>query len=260
MLQFRDLLRLVKQKCSYTEPVSNHLEAIGISQKQGQEAQGPTLFENVSFRWEAPGLHVIMGVSGGGKSTLLKTLGGVWIPASGEVKANGQSLWLPHSTQNEAVLSSLGFAFQNNALFNSLRVIDNLSFPHKTLYPKMSNQERTELSMSWLGKVGLEAAATQFPHELSGGMQKRLSIARTLILNPDFIFLDDPTAGLDPITSKQISDLIASLLKGSQALVVIVTNDPDRAIDWGPNIHILEDKKLLSPETDGYEKIAETFR
>lgn len=236
------------------------LEGHALSQTLGAEPDTPELFREVSFRWEAPSVHVVMGYSGEGKSGLLKSIGGVWKPAKGRLLANGRPLWGKHSfAQDQETLRQLGFAFQNNALFNSLRVLENLCFPHRQRFPQVPETERRALAQEWLRKVGLEHAAAQFPHELSGGMQKRLSIARALILEPEFIFLDDPTAGLDPITSKNMADLIRDLLKGREALVVIVTNDPDRARDWGENIHFLVDAHLHSPGSPGYEALREKF-
>jgi phospholipid/cholesterol/gamma-HCH transport system ATP-binding protein len=194
-----------------------------------------------------------MGPSGEGKSALLKTLGGVWKPSSGELFFDGRRVWGRRSQiQDPQILNRIGFAFQNNALFNSLRVLENLLFPHRSRFPDTAESTRRKLGESWLEKVGLLAASHQYPHELSGGMQKRLAIARTLMLDPDFIFLDDPTAGLDPITSKNIADLIRTLLGDRDTLVVIVTNDPDRAADWGSNRHFLKNGQLL-PHLEGFE-------
>lgn len=223
------------------------LKATGISQTQGSNAGERVLFENVTLCWKAPSLQVVMGSSGAGKSTFLKTIGGVWKPSQGQVTFNSKSLWRG-SEQNPEVLRHIGFAFQNNALFSSMRVIENVSFPYRQRFPNVTSAELRDLSMDWLKKVGLEQSAFVFPHEMSGGMQKRLSIARTLALKPDFIFLDDPTAGLDPITSKTMAELVQSLLEGSDSLIVIVTNDPDRARGWGPNIHYLSERTLISPD------------
>lgn len=240
--------------------MANGLECVNLSQCQGGLWPSKILFKDISFKWEAPGLHVIMGSSGGGKSTLLKSIGGVWPPHSGQIKIDGLNLWQTNQhTQNPAALSKLGFAFQNNALFSSLRNIENLSFPHSMRYPKLTIKERSELSMHWLEKVGLEQSAFVYPHEISGGMQKRLAIARTLILEPDYIFLDDPTAGLDPITSESIGRMLTTLLEGKDSLVVIVTNDPDRAKDWGPNIHFLHDNHLHSQDSDQYLEAKRQF-
>lgn len=227
---------------------------------QGQGLRGPRLFSGVEFSWRAPSLQVIMGGSGSGKSTLLKCLGGVWRPAEGEIRLNDEPLWREgFAGQSPSAVRRIGFAFQNNALFSSMSVIENLLYPHRERRPDTSEAERREKAHELLRKVGLEASAAQMPFELSGGMQKRLAIIRALILEPDFLFLDDPTAGLDPISSKRMSELLKSLLKDSHALVVIVTNDPDRAHDWGPEIHFLCEKQLFSPGDARYRQIKETY-
>lgn len=244
------------------------LEAKDLAQTPGQERFLKPLFEQVSFRWESPAMHVIMGHSGGGKSTFLKTLGGVWKPARGQVYFDGKPMWgrtLP--IQDLEILKHLGFAFQNNALFSSLRVIDNLTFPYLQIHPETPRTQAIQLAEDWLERVGLSASAQVYPHELSGGMQKRLSLARTLILEPRFVFLDDPTAGLDPMTSKEIADLLKNLVSSQERIVVIVTNDPDRAIEWGPHIHFLHQGQLVSPSSssepsksiEAYQHMREIF-
>lgn len=233
--------------------MSGKLSVKNLSQSQGGMWPAKILFEEVSFQWESPSLHVIMGNSGGGKSSFLKTIGGVWRPQKGSIHINEIPIWRETSmVQNQDAVSKIGFAFQNNALFSSLKNIENLLYPHSKRFPKMPNKERTELAMHWLEKVGLENSAYILPHEISGGMQKRLAIARTLILDPEIIFLDDPTAGLDPITSESIGNMLGDLLKGKDSLVIIVTNDPGRAAVWGRNVHFLHDNKFYQPQDEGY--------
>ena len=240
--------------------MANVLETSSVSQRVGNLPTGRELFTNIQVRWTAPELHIIMGASGSGKSTLLKTLGGVWRPSRGELRFGGQDLWRQDAdAQVPELLGRIGFAFQNNALFNSMRVIENLLYAYRLRGPQMTERARTDHANAWLAKVGLEDAALVFPHEISGGMQKRLAVARTLILEPDFIFLDDPTAGLDPITAQQISDLLVDLLRGRNALVVIVTNDADRALGWSENIHFLDDDRLVSPADPAYAACREAF-
>lgn len=201
-----------------------------------------------------------MGGSGAGKSTLLKCLGGVWRPLEGDVYLNGEPLWRDgFNGQSPSAVRRIGFAFQNNALFTSMSVLENLLYPHRERRPEIAEKVRRERALELLKRVGLEASVAQMPFELSGGMQKRLSIVRALILEPDFLFLDDPTAGLDPISSKRMSEMLKALLQDSQALVVVVTNDPDRAREWGPQIHFLHEKRLLSPGDPNYQQIQEKF-
>ncbi len=237
------------------------IEFKGLTQHQGQDPKARLLFANVSGLWSGPSVQVLMGPSGIGKSSFIKTLAGVWRPQRGEIVFEGQPLWIENSQiLNPKLLPKIGFSFQNNALFSSMRVLENLTFPYSQRFPSSTRQERDSLATEWLKKVGLEASAKVYPHELSGGMQKRLGIARTLILNPEYIFLDDPTAGLDPITSKTMASLVKDLLKNSQALVVIVTNDPDRAKDWGPHIHYLTDQTLNSPGQSQYKNISRDYQ
>jgi len=248
-------------KAAYNHFMGHRLVAESIVQSEGgQEGLGRPLFSDLSFAWEAPELHVIMGPSGSGKSSFLKSIGGVWRPVRGKILLDGRSLWKSNKWEQEPeLLQRIGFAFQNNALFNSLRVIENLLLPHRQRFADCPSLERQKTAQNWLEAVGLGHAAMLFPHELSGGMQKRLAIARALVMQPDFVFLDDPTAGLDPITSKQMAELIRSLLKGTEALVVVVTNDPDRARDFGPNIHFLVGGALCSPSHQEYPRLAEEY-
>jgi phospholipid/cholesterol/gamma-HCH transport system ATP-binding protein len=187
-----------------------------------------------------------MGESGAGKSTLLKTLGGVLKPLRGEILFEGRPLWSERGeTQDLSLLNRIGFCFQNNALFNSMTCFENLSFPRGKRRPEESEAVRRRLAFRWLENVGLGGSEELYPFELSGGMQKRLAIARTLILEPDYIFFDDPTAGLDPITSRQIAHLLADLLEHRSALSFVVTNDEDRARFWAPTILELRQGRLV---------------
>jgi phospholipid/cholesterol/gamma-HCH transport system ATP-binding protein len=221
------------------------LRAIRVVQSPGRLRHGPSLFE-VDFEWKGPSLNVIMGESGSGKSTLLKTLGGVWEPLSGKVLFEGQPLWSESGhKQNTSLLSRIGFCFQNNALFNSMSCLENLCFPRSQRRPLETESERRKIATHWLEKVGLSGSESLFPFELSGGMQKRLAIARTLILEPDYIFFDDPTAGLDPITSRQIALLLLELLENRPALTFVVTNDEDRARSWASSVFDLRSGSLV---------------
>ncbi len=236
------------------------IEFKNLCQHQGQDRNSRLLFKQIQGIWSGPSVQVLMGTSGCGKSSLIKTLSGVWRPIEGQIFFDGEALWkFQGNTLNTNLLPKIGFSFQNNALFTSMRVIENLTFPYAQRNPNSTHEERTLLARDWLKKVELSASAQVFPHELSGGMQKRLGIARTLILKPDYIFLDDPTAGLDPITSKIMAALVKDLLKDSQALVIIVTNDPDRARDWGPHIHFLNNGTLSSPGSADHSRLSRDF-
>lgn len=226
--------------------MSLRIVAKGLSQSAGAAAKAPKLFE-VDIDWKGPGLFVIMGESGGGKSTLLKTLGGVWRPQSGKVSLSDEPLWIGRH-ENSNLLARMGFCFQNNALFSSMTCLENLCFPHRKRFLEVPEATRRDDALNWLEKVGIGHTSQLFPHELSGGMQKRLSLARSLMLKPDYLFFDDPTAGLDPITSRQIALMLKDLLKEHPALSIIVTNDGDRALEWSDNVYELNDGKLQLQE------------
>lgn len=235
-------------------------EVTDLTQSKGQEWPAPLVFSDISFCWKTPSFHMILGPSGGGKSTLLKTLGGVWRPTKGNVLIDGEPLWQPNTlTPNSLCASRIGYAFQNNALFSSMRVIENLTYPLLVRERVSSPTQANELAMSWLQTMGLESSAWLHPQEMSGGMQKRLAIARALVLEPEILFLDDPTAGLDPVTSASLMALVMDLLSKKSGLVVMVTNDIDRAKESPADKHYLVDGKLFSKGDENFEKFAERF-
>lgn len=173
---------------------------------------------------------VILGMSGSGKSVLLKIISGLLTPTEGTVQLSNQNL---------------GMLFQQNALFDSLTVEENLLFPLKEKL-KITGPKARSLASEFLEAVGLSNTQKLRPSELSGGMQKRLGIARALIVEPEIILYDEPTAGLDPITSRMIAQLIIDLQKKHQSTLVTVTNDVRRAQQLGDQIYLLAEQSLIS--------------
>lgn len=170
----------------------------------------------------------VMGPSGSGKSLLLKVMVGLVSPTSGVVYVDGRDLSALSTREVVSRNSRIGMLFQRNALFDSMTALENVCFPQiETL--GVSEKEAIEFSKELLSSVGLAAAAERYPAEMSGGMQKRLGIARALALRPEFLLFDDPTAGLDPITSRSIMRLIKELQVQTRATVVVVTNEVARA-------------------------------
>ncbi len=171
----------------------------------------------------------IMGPSGSGKSTLLKLCAGLLKPTQGEV------LWenLPIENLDKAQLENwrtrMSMLFQRNALFDSLTCLENVAFPLR-LRTKLRESEIKDRAADYLDKVGLAHALHLLPAEISGGMQKRLGVARALALDPELLFYDDPTAGLDPITSKKIIELILALKEQRNSTILVVTNDVHRML------------------------------
>lgn len=181
------------------------------------------VLSDVSFSVEAQSSFVILGQSGSGKSVLLKLLAHLMTVDSGNITIE---------TRN------VGMLFQKNALFDSLTVQENLDFPLK-YRSKLSLKERSKKIDQFLEWVELKNTHTLFPDELSGGMQKRLGIARALIVEPELIFYDEPTAGLDPITSRLICDLIKRLKEEMKSTIVVITSEVQRAYQLADQMGIL---------------------
>lgn len=206
--------------------------------------EGQVVLENVSVDIAAGEALVIVGPSGQGKTTLLKTMSGLVTPQNGRVFIE-QKDWLTlNAKERLPVLKKMGILFQKNALFDSLTCIENIIFP-LTETTNLSESEIVKRAESFLEAVGISHARDLYPDEISGGMQKRLGIARALALNPEIIFYDDPTAGLDPITSKKIIELIIDLKKKNKSTIVAITNDMNRAFQLADRIGMVVDKKLI---------------
>jgi len=191
--------------------------------------QGKSVFENFCLQVEQGDSLVLVGPSGSGKSLLLKFFAGLVTPQEGQVLFQGEDLSTLSKIKTHSFLSQVGMLFQQNALFDSMTVYNNLSFVLRQVHPQELDSERHKKIQHYLEAVGLDHVTALFPSELSGGMQKRLGIARALVLNPKIVFYDDPTAGLDPITSRQIIQMILELKKNLDATIVTVTHDMMRA-------------------------------
>jgi len=184
-----------------------HLNQVGIHFKDRK------VLENVSFHVPPKSALGIIGPSGSGKSVLLKIIAGLLRPTAGTVEVRSEKI---------------SMLFQKNALFDSFTLLENLLVPlAETL--RIEGEVALERSMKLLKAVGLDQSAHLYPDEISGGMQKRLGIARALIIEPEVILYDEPTAGLDPITSRSIADLMIELHRANQTTLVMVTNDLQRA-------------------------------
>jgi len=200
--------------------MNNVVEIIGVSKSFGSHV----VLDNVSLKVEEGENMVVFGQSGTGKSVLLKCIVRLLEPDSGEIFIEGTDvLKLEIKALNE-IRKHLGFLFQGAALYDSMSVKENLEFPlirHFNFTPK----EREEKVKSVLEKVSLEEAINKMPSELSGGMKKRIGLARSIISEPKLMLYDEPTTGLDPITSKEISSLILELQKSLKMTSIVVTHD-----------------------------------
>ena len=182
------------------------------------------VLDNVSLNVEENENLVVFGQSGTGKSVLLKCMVRLLEPDSGEIFIEGKNVLKLNPKELNNVRKHLGFLFQGAALYDSMSVRENLEFPlirHSNFTPK----ERVDKIKSVLEKVSLEEAIDKMPSELSGGMKKRIGLARSIISEPKLMLYDEPTTGLDPITSKEISSLILELQKSLNMTSIIVTHD-----------------------------------
>jgi phospholipid/cholesterol/gamma-HCH transport system ATP-binding protein len=168
---------------------------------------------------------VILGRSGSGKSVLIKCMVGLLKPDSGEINVLGYDVPRLNPEELNELRQQVGFSFQGSALYDSMTVRENLEFPLRRNRNINDRHELESLVMRALQDVGLERAVNQMPAELSGGMKKRIGIARTLILKPKIMLYDEPTAGLDPVTSGEINDLIMEVRDKYNTASIIITHD-----------------------------------
>ena len=229
------------------------VEVLGVS-KTFDPRSGP-LFQGVQFQLCAGQSLAILGPSGSGKSTLLKILAGLEQPdgiisrveaLAPKVLIGGKS-WAEVDSQNGTLgRSSVGIAFQRGALFDSLTASGNLTFVLERVVG-IDHTSARECGLKLLKQVGLDHAAELFPAQLSGGMQKRLSVARALATDPKTVIYDDPIAGLDPITSRALLDMIRSLQMERGLTVVCSINDVARALQFADTVGFLLDGQWFGP-------------
>lgn len=182
--------------------------------------------ENINFQVAKGSIFIIMGGSGCGKSTLLKHMIGLLPPADGQVLYGETDYWAAEVEKQDEIRRHFGVLFQGSALFSTLTLTENVTMPMKLNGDaKKSDAERRDRAHELLDMVSLSHAKDLLPNEISGGMKKRAALARALALDPEFLFLDEPSAGLDPISSRKLDDLILELRDRTKATVLVVTHE-----------------------------------
>jgi phospholipid/cholesterol/gamma-HCH transport system ATP-binding protein len=198
---------------------------------------------------------VVLGRSGTGKSVLIKIIAGLLKPDRGTVNVLGKDVARLRYRELEQLRLKIGFSFQNSALYDSMTVQENLEFPLLRNSRHLSRAQVTKAVEKTLAAVGLSQTIRQFPAELSGGQRKRIGIARTLIMQPAIMLYDEPTAGLDPITSNEINDLINAVQEEYHTSSIIITHDLTCAKATGDRVAVLLDGQFI--QTGSFENIFE---
>jgi phospholipid/cholesterol/gamma-HCH transport system ATP-binding protein len=185
----------------------------------------------------------VIGRSGGGKSVLLKLLIRLQLPDSGSIRIADLEVTKVDDRQLNEVRKKIGFLFQQAALYDSLTVEENVAFP-LSRHSKMSTQEQGKRVRELLGEVGMDQDRGKWPSQISGGMQKRVGLARALALDPEILLFDEPTAGLDPITAEEIGKLIADLKQKHQMSAIVVTHDVHGASAYSDRMLLLDNGNI----------------
>lgn len=208
------------------------------------ELGGETILHDIDLKIFAGDTIVVIGPSGSGKTVLLKALAGLYAPSKGAVKCHDFKWSEMSIARKHDFARVLGMQFQKGALFDDQSSIDNVKYVLRE-HTLMNEAEIEKRAQECLALVHLENARNMMPHELSGGMRLRLGVARSLALKPEILFMDDPTAGLDPVNSDEMAELILNIKQQMNATLVVVTHDIMRAYQFAGRIVFIAGKTLL---------------
>lgn len=199
---------------------------------------GKTILHDVSADFYTGKTNLIIGQSGSGKTVLMKSIVGLIVPDTGQILYDGKDLLALSQSEIRLLRSEIGMLFQGSALFDSLTVIENVMFP-LMMFTRQTLKERMKRAEFCLDRVNLTGANNLYPSEISGGMQKRVAIARAIALNPKYLFCDEPNSGLDPKTSLLIDELVSDITKEYNMTTIINTHDMNSVMGIGENIIFL---------------------
>ena len=194
-----------------------------------------TVLHDINTTFETGKTNLIIGQSGSGKTVLMKNIIGLLTPTSGEVLFDGRDIVTMSKKAKVELRREMGMVFQGSALFDSLTVLENVRFP-LDMFSSLNSRERDKRAQECLERVNLLDAQNKYPAEISGGMQKRVAIARAIVLNPKYLFCDEPNSGLDPKTSLVIDELLSGITKEYGITTIINTHDMNSVMGIGENI------------------------
>lgn len=205
---------------------------------------GVQVLKDISVEYHAGQCNMIIGASGSGKTVLLKNLIGLLEPDSGEICYGNDILSQMNFEQKRSLRQKIGILFQGSALFDFATVLENVMFPME-FFTDWSKAQMKERAQYCLEKVNVIGSDNKYPNELSGGMQKRVGIARAIALNPEYLFCDEPNSGLDPYTSILIDRLISDLTKEFNMTTVVNTHDMNSILEIGDKIGFISNGEML---------------
>lgn len=236
-----------RKKAKYTDEVVIDIRDLYIAFGSNKVLNGFTL------QLRRDECKVVLGRSGSGKSVLIKCIIGLLKPRSGSITVSGQDILAMNHDELDKMRIQIGFLFQSNALYDSMTVRENLEFPMRRHGLELDEKDAEGRVLEALANVGLEHTVDMMPAELSGGMKKRVALARTLILKPDIILYDEPTTGLDPVTSREISDLMNELHEKYKTSSIVISHDMNCVRTVADSIAVLHEGKCFAEGT--YEEL-----
>ena len=193
------------------------------------------VLKDVSVKFETGKCNLIIGASGSGKTVFMKCIVGLFEPDEGEILYEGKSFTKMHEEKRKELRQQIGMLFQGSALFDSMTVLQNVLFP-LDMFAKMNTKQKLDRAMEVLERVNLKGAEKKYPSEISGGMKKRVGIARAIVLNPKYLICDEPNSGLDPKTSLVIDKLIKEITVEYNMTTIINTHDMNSVMEIGEKI------------------------
>lgn len=216
-----------------------HIEVNDVTVAYGDNVVQHDINFNVAYG----DIFIIMGDSGGGKSSLMRVLTGLKEPTKGKVLIKGQNFWAANLNNREKMMRQNGILYQSGALWSSMTLLENVLLPLQQFRTNLSKAQMHRIARFKLSLVNLAGFDDYYPYEISGGMRKRAGLARAMALDPEILFFDEPSAGLDPISAKNLDDLILDINAAMKTTVVVITHELSSIFAIGKNSILLDSKE-----------------